>query len=134
MQARVRVYLDTRPTTPLHVIPLELVGTLRDPRLGYTVTSVRQGAESMRLKARTDNKPLVAEVLQIHGVRLGNDEHALDALTRPLLAEHHLEDGVVDGLASDLPTEQVQLPVGDFEVRSGVFVLRQDMSMRSASK
>ena len=77
----------------------------------------------MRLKVRTDNKPLVAEVLQIHGVRLGNDEHALDALTRPLLAELHLENSVVDRLARDLPAQQVELAMRDFEDASRVAVL-----------
>lgn len=54
---------------------------------------------------------------------LGHDEHALEALTRTLLAELHLQDSMVDGLAGDLPAKHVQLAVGDFEVGGGVFVL-----------
>lgn len=42
-------------------------------------------------------------------MRLGHDQHALNTVTRSLLAEHHLEDGVVDGLASNLTAEHVQL-------------------------
>lgn len=56
-------------------------------------------------------------------MRLGNDKHALNTVARAFLAEHHLEDGMVDGLASDLSAEQVQLAVRDLKVASRVLVL-----------
>ena len=53
----------------------------------------------------------------------GDDQHALNSATGTLLAEHHLKDRRVDGLARDLTTKHVQFAVGDFEVCGGVFVL-----------
>lgn len=72
---------------------------------------------------RTDDELALVQVLQLHGVRLRYYEHALDALTRPLLAEHHLENGRVDRLARNLAAEEVELAVGNLEVARGVLVL-----------
>ena len=71
----------------------------------------------------TDDKPALVQAFQLDGVRLGHHQHALDPLARPFLAELHLEDSVVDGLASYLTTKQIQLAMRDFEVCCGVFVL-----------
>ena len=57
-----------------------------------------------------DEPPLV-KVLEFDSVRLGHNQHALDTLAGTLLAEHHLQNGMVDGLAGDLPAEQIQLAV-----------------------
>ena len=56
-------------------------------------------------------------------MRLGNDKHALNTVARAFLAEHHLEDGMVDGLASNLPAKEVQFAVRDLEVARRVLVL-----------
>lgn len=50
-------------------------------------------------------------------------EHSLNPLARALLAERHLQDGVVDGLARDLPPEVIQFAVRNFEARRRVFML-----------
>lgn len=51
-------------------------------------------------------------------------EHVHDAGTRPLLAELHLQYRIVDWLSSYLPSEHIQLTMRQFEIRSGVFMLK----------
>ena len=73
---------------------------------------------------RTDDELLLVEALQLHSMRLRNYEHALDAFTCPLFAEHHLENGGVNGFACYLTAEQVELSMGNLEVCCGVLVLQ----------
>ena len=52
-------------------------------------------------------------------------QHVHDTRASPLLAELHLEDSIVYGLATDLVRKHIELAVGDFEIRGGIFVLHR---------
>ena len=78
---------------------------------------------SERDVARTDNELRGVKVLVAHSVVPRSHEHVLDATAGTLLTELHLENSVVDRLARDLPAQQVELAVRDFEDASRVAVL-----------
>ena len=75
------------------------------------------------------------ELFLVHALhscmRLGDHEHVPNAFAGTFLAECHLQDGRVNWLASDLPSNLVELPVRDFEVRRRVFVLEHSTSVNS---
>lgn len=48
----------------------------------------------------------------------------MDPGTRPLLTELHLKDSIIDGLARNLPSKFVKLPLRNLEVSRRVFVLK----------
>ena len=55
---------------------------------------------------------------------LGEVQHALDPSACPFLAELHLKDSIVDGLARNLSPKFIKFPLGDLEVGRRVFVLK----------
>ena len=63
----------------------------------------------------------------------GEVEHALDLGTCPLLAELHLQDGIVNGLARNLSPKFVEFPLRNLEVGRRVLVLKTATG-ESASK
>lgn len=71
---------------------------------------------------RTDDHLLGVDPF-LRRVLLRQHQHALYPLTRPLLAERHLQDGIINWLPCDLSSELVQFPVRDLEVCRRHFVL-----------
>lgn len=53
----------------------------------------------------------------------GEAQHALDLGARSFLAELHLKDSIVNGLARNLSPKFVKLSMRNFEVSRRVFVL-----------
>ena len=111
-------------TAPSRLESLHALGSFRDP--GFSC--VRDDAEFVRalLYANgrpTDDKFRWIEPFVVHRVVSGDDQHAFDPVARPLLAEGHLKDGVLDRLASHLSTQQVELARRDLEIGCRIFVL-----------
>ncbi len=53
----------------------------------------------------------------------GNDKHAFYSIRHALLAESHLENGLIDRFTSDLPPHFVQFAVRDGNNAAGIFVM-----------